>query len=165
MPSVATQTASSNHPPLVEPGSPREPIQRDGPWTLWQHVSFKQRTRRGNMIRRWNRQGRRPPYVKLMRHCGINTPRYSMRIVAEMQSQYRSLLDMDPVQLELIDELCFASIRIRFWQRMQVDLYRDLIRINNIGAFALTSAYTCHTDIKALVDGSMDAANCILLCV
>ena len=96
MPSVAIQTASSDHPPLVDPGSPREPIQRDGPWALWQHASFKPRTRRGNMIGRWHRQGRHPPDVKLMRHCGINTPRYSIGMVAEMQSQCRSLLDMDP---------------------------------------------------------------------
>ena len=96
MPSVAIQTASSDHPPLVDPGSPREPIQRDGPWALWQHASFKPRTRRGNMIGRWHRQGRHPPDVKLMRHCGINTPRYSMGMVVEMQSQCRSLLDMDP---------------------------------------------------------------------
>ena len=60
------------------------------------------------------------------------------------------LLDMDSLQLAPIVQLRCSIVRIS--QRMEVNLHPVAIRDDNTGAFVLTSASTCHSDIKTLVD-------------
>ena len=105
MPSVATQTAMGDVLPICEPGSPREPIQRTGTWTVWQHASYKPRTRRGGMVGRYIRQGQWCPHVKLMKHRSVNTStkntasfkiqRSTMRTVYSARCQFQRPVPAD----------------------------------------------------------------------
>ena len=148
MPSVAIQTAMGAVLPLVEPGSPREPKQREGPWTDWQHASYKPRTRRGGMVRRYIQQGRWCPHVKLMKHRSVNT---NTKNTASFKTERRTTrtdntslmsypgpcllqtrVEADAVEIELLEDLRAAIMGIRFWRCIRADLDVESTAVSDI---------------------------------
>ena len=148
MPSVAIQTAMGAVLPLVELGSPREPKQREGPWTDWQHASYEPRNRRGGMVGRYIEQGRWCPHVKLMKHRSVNT---NTKNTASFKTERRTTrtdntslisypgpcllqtrVEADAVEFELLEDLRAAIMGIRFWRYIRADLDVESTAVTDI---------------------------------